>query len=201
MYPLLLFETFRVALKTRSADMAESKKCIQKLVTKDTILIAVVLAVSAVLFLQINPSPPGVKTVAARVTQIDDDSDMVSGWLKVGGQKITARILSSPFRGREITVQNSLIGNVMLDRYVRVGDRAIFTLSFEGGKIQGAALVDYDRQIWHLSLFVIFAGFLIFFARYVGIKASISFILAFRFARSLLPGAYCKHGSLTGRGI
>ena len=52
--------------------MAESKKFIQRLVTKDTILIAGVLAVSAVLFLQMNPSAPGGKTVAARVTQIND---------------------------------------------------------------------------------------------------------------------------------
>jgi uncharacterized membrane protein len=156
--------------------MAKSKKFIQKLVTKDTVLIAVVLAVSAVLFFQMNPSTPGVETVAARVTQIDDDSDMISGWLKVGGQEITARILSGPFRGREITVQNSLVGNLMFDRYVRVGDRAIFTLSLENGKVKGATLVDYDRQIWHLSLFVIFAGFLILFARSVGIKAVISFI-------------------------
>jgi uncharacterized membrane protein len=156
--------------------MAESKKFIQKLVTKDTVLIAVVLAVSAVLFIQMNPSPPGVRTIAARVTQIVDDSDMISGWLKVGGQEITARILTGPFRGREITVQNSLVGNLVFDRYVRVGDRAIFTLSLEDGKIKDATLVDYDRQIWHLSLFVIFAGFLIFFARSVGIKAAISFI-------------------------
>jgi uncharacterized membrane protein len=158
--------------------MAETKKFIRRLVAKDTILIAVVLAVSAVLFLQMNPSTPGVKTIAARVTQIDDDSDMISGWLKVGGQEITARIISGPFREREITVRNSLIGNVMLDRYVRVGDRALFTLSLQDGKIKGATLVDYDRQTWHLSLFVIFAGFLILFARSVGIKASISFIFS-----------------------
>jgi uncharacterized membrane protein len=156
--------------------MAESKKFIQKLMTKDNILIVLVLVVSAVLFLQMNLSASGVKTVAARVTQIDDDSDMISGWLKVGSQKIKARILSSPFRGNEIIVRNSLIGDMMLDRYVRVGDRAIFTLSLEDKKIKDAKLVDYDRQTWHLGLFMIFAGFLIFFARYTGIKAFISFI-------------------------
>jgi len=155
--------------------MAESKKLIQKLITKDTILIAVVLAISGVLFLQMNPSAPGYKTVAARVTQIEDNSDMISGWLKIGGQVITAKILSGPFRGQEITVQNSLVGDMIFDRYVRVGDRALFTLSLENGKIKDAKILDYDRQTWHLSLFLVFAGFLIFFARYTGIKAIISF--------------------------
>jgi len=157
--------------------MAKDKKFIKKLMTKDTMLIAAVLIVSALLFFQMNPSSvPGQKTVAVRVIHIDDDSDMISGWLKVGGQEITARILSGPFRGREITVQNSLIGDMIFDRYVKVGKRAIFTLSLKDNEITDAKLVDYDRQIWHFSLFAVFAGFLIFFARYTGIKAVISFI-------------------------
>jgi uncharacterized membrane protein len=156
--------------------MAQGKTLIKKLVTKDTMLIAAVLAVSAFFLLQMNLSAPGQKTVAARVIHIDDDSDMISGWLKIGGQEITAQILSGPFQGRKITVQNSLIGDMIFDRYVKVGKRAIFTVSLKDNEITDAKLVDYDRQIWHFSLFAVFAGFLILFARYSGIKAVISFI-------------------------
>ena len=156
--------------------MAQGKTLIKKLVTKDTILIAAVLVVSAFFLFQMNLSVPGQKTVVARVIHIDDDSDMISGWLKIGGQEITARILSGPFQGREITVQNSLVGDMIFDRYVKVGKRAIFTVSLKDHEITDAKLVDYDRQIWHLGLFAVFAGFLILFARYTGIKAVISFI-------------------------
>ncbi len=156
--------------------MKKMRKLIRRLVTKDTIFVIVVLVVSACLFLFIDPKKPEEVTVTARITQLEDNTDILAGWMKVGGQEITARILSGPYRGQDITVLNSLTGNLLLDRYVKVGNRVIFTLDIENGKIRGAELVDYDRQSWYLIMLAIFAGLLILFARYTGVKAFVSFI-------------------------
>ena len=67
----------------------------------------------------------------------------------------------------------------MLDRFIEVGDRAIFSLDLEEGVIREAELVDFDRQSWHLVMFVIFAMLLILFARRTGVKALVSFIFTF----------------------
>ncbi|NQS89919.1 YibE/F family protein [Patescibacteria group bacterium] len=156
--------------------MKKMRKLIRRLVTKDTIFVIVVLVVSACLFLFIDPKKPEEVTVTARITQLEDNTDILAGWMKVGGQEITARILSGPYRGQDITVLNSLTGNLLLDRYVKVGNRVILTLDIENGKIRGAELVDYDRQSWYLIMLAIFAGLLILFARYTGVKAFVSFI-------------------------
>jgi uncharacterized membrane protein len=148
----------------------------RRFITKDNVFVAVVLILSAYLLFSIDSTPPGEVFVTAKITQLEDNTELLSGWYKVGGQEITARIISGRFKGLDITAMNDLTGNLMLDRYVRVGDRAIFRLYLEKGNIQRAQLVDYDRQTRHIILFGIFAGLLILFARYTGIKALVSFV-------------------------
>ena len=145
-------------------------------ITKDNVFVAIVFFISAYLFFYIDSTPPGEIFVTAKITQLEDNTDLVSGWYKAGGQDITASIISGQFKGQNITVMNELTGNLMLDRYVRVGDRAIFRLFLEEGNIQRVQLVDYDRQSRHFILFGIFAGLLILFARYTGAKALVSFV-------------------------
>ncbi|MBL7176601.1 MAG: YibE/F family protein [Desulfobacteraceae bacterium] len=136
----------------------------------------VVLLISAGLFLFVGPKGPEGVTASARIIEMEDNTELKGGWLKIGWQKMTARILRGPYRGEKITVDNGLVGNLMLDRYVEVEDRALFMLDIEEGEIRGAKLVDYDRQSWHLIMFIIFAALLILFARYTGVKAFVSFI-------------------------
>ncbi len=147
----------------------------RKVLTKDTLFVTLVLVISGYLYVSMDKKSPHEPTVTARILSLEDNTDLMSGWYKVGGQEITARILSGPFRGHDITALNSLKGNLMLDRFVRKGDRALFTLHLENGAIQRATLVDYDRQSWHVGLFALFAGLLILFARSTGAKALVSF--------------------------
>jgi len=143
---------------------------------KDTAFVIVVLLVSLGLFLFVDgeKSEDSVPAIA-RVVQMEDHTRLVD-IIRLGKQKVTALILRGPLKGREITVVNDLLGNLMLDRYVEVGDRALFMLDIEEGEIRGAKLVDYDRQSWHLIMFIIFAALLILFARNTGVKAFVSFI-------------------------
>ena len=121
-----------------------------RVINKDTIFVALVLLVSAGLFMSGDSREPGQVTVLARVVNIVDNTEIMGAYLKVGGQEVTARILKGPYKGQSISTTNGLVGNLMLDRFVEVGDRAIFTLNVEDGRITDAELVDYDRQRWHL---------------------------------------------------
>ena len=146
------------------------------LLNKDTLFALVVLVFSIMLFLIPEPLDPDRSTpVMAEVIEMEDHTNLV-GSIRFGHQKVIARILRGPFKQQKITVLNRMMGHLMLDRYVMVGDRALFMLDAKDGEINAAKLVDYDRQSWHLALFLVFAGLLILFARVTGIKAFISFI-------------------------
>ncbi|MBW2062232.1 MAG: YibE/F family protein [Deltaproteobacteria bacterium] len=111
----------------------------------------------------------------AKIIRMEDHTKL-AGVIRLGQQKVTAQIIRGPLKGQEIIVINKMLGHLMLDRYVEVGDRALFMLDLEEEKIKAAKLVDYDRQSWHLIMFIIFTFLLILFARYMGVKAFVSFI-------------------------
>ncbi|MBW1710401.1 MAG: YibE/F family protein [Deltaproteobacteria bacterium] len=159
---------------------------------KDTIFVALVLLVSAGLFMSGDPREPGEVTVLARIVNIVDNTETKGAYLKVGGQEVTARILKGPYKGQSISTDNGLVGNLMLDRFVEVGDRAVFILNVEEGRIIDAELVDYDRQSWHLAVFILFAVLLILFARYTGVRAFASFIFTVSVIVRLLIPAILK---------
>ncbi len=164
----------------------------KRFVNRDLVFLAVVLLVSASLFLFNKDESSSKVTVSGRILELEDHTELKGGWLKVGGQKITARILAGPFQGRQITVRNNLIGELLVDRYVEVGDRAVFSLDLKKGEIGKAELVDYDRQSWHRLMFVAFAVLLVLFARFTGIKAFASFVFTVALIFKLLLPAILK---------
>ncbi len=159
-----------------------------RILNKDLILVIVVLTISLALFLFADKvTNRGSIPVIAEVIQVEDRTKQV-GIIKLGEQKVKAEILTRRLRGRHITVTNKMIGHLMMDHPVAPGDRALFMLDLQEDSIKGAKLVDYDRQTWHLRLFVIFAVVLILFARYTGFKAFVSFIFTMAvLVKVLLP--------------
>jgi len=154
----------------------KTKEITGRLLNKDTVFIIVILSFSAGLFLFADrEKQPGSTPVMAKIIRMEDHTKL-AGVIRLGQQKVTAQIIRGPLKGQEIIVINKMLGHLMLDRYVEVGDRALFMLDLEEEKIKAAKLVDYDRQSWHLVMFVIFTFLLILFARYMGVKAFVSFI-------------------------
>jgi len=152
------------------------KELTGRLLNKDTVFIIVILSFSAGLFLFTDrEKQPGSTPVMAKIIRMEDHTKL-AGVIRLGQQKVTAQIIRGPLKGQEIIVINKMLGHLMLDRYVEVGDRALFMLDLEEEKIKAAKLVDYDRQSWHLIMFIIFTFLLILFARYMGVKAFVSFI-------------------------
>jgi len=159
---------------------------------KDLALIIMVLTFSLALFLfPDKKTSRGSVPVMAVVIQVEDHTKQI-GVIRLGEQKVKAKILRGRLKGRQIMVTNKMIGHLMMDRPVAVGDRALFMLDLEGDTIKGAKLVDYDRQTWHLIMFIIFAGGLILFARVTGLKAFVSFIFAVAVLIKILLPAILK---------
>ena len=160
----------------------------KRFVNKDVVFVAIVLLVSAGLL-----GLPGLKrdkkqTASAQIVELEDNTEVKSGWIKVGGQKLSARILSGAFQGQLVTTENNLQGNLTIDRYVEVGDRVVLSLAVEGGGIKQVELVDFDRQRWHLFLFTLVSILLVLFARFTGVKAFASFVFTIVFlVKVLLP--------------
>ena len=125
----------------------------KSLETAERLLLLFILAVTAVLYFSGDPPPPDTISVRAKILKLEDNTELKAGWLKTGGQKMAVRMLSGPFKNQEVDVANLLVGNLMSDRYVRVGDRVILHLIVSNGRIRSAKLIDYDRQYWHGALF------------------------------------------------
>ncbi len=89
------------------------EKSIKRFVSRDVIFVMVVLLISAGLFLFVGPKGPEGVTASARIIEMEDNTELKGGWLKIGWQKMTARILRGPYRGEKITVDNGLVGNLM----------------------------------------------------------------------------------------
>ena len=143
---------------------------------RDNIFSIIILAISIGLFFFIGENKTiGSTPATARVVQISDTTNLI-GSIRLGAQEVTARILSGPYKGQEITMTNNLIGHVLTDRYFKEGDRALLMLDIENSKIRRAKVVDFDRQSQHLAMFAIFTGLLIIFARQIGLRAFVSFI-------------------------
>ena len=164
---------------------------------RDVTFIVVVLVVSAGLLWFPGLGDSNKVMVSARIITLDDSTELKAGWIKVGRQELSASVLNGDFKGQNIAAENSLQGNFLVDRYVEVGDRAIFSLEIEKGKIKKAELVDFDRQRWHLILFILLSLLLILFARFTGVKAFASFIFTIVFlVRVLIPAILAGYDPL-----
>lgn len=146
-----------------------------RFLNRGAFFVAAVLVISIGLLLYKDKEEKGSTPAVAQVTQIIDDTRLL-GPVRIGSQKVSARILSGLYRGRLIKLNNELQGYPLTDRHVGLGDKVLLMLDIDEGEIRQAKLVDFDRKRWHLFMFALFAGLLILFARNIGVRAFVSFI-------------------------
>lgn len=141
-------------------------------------LVVLVAALTAYLFFQTPPHSPGTMEVRARVLTADNSEVRSSGLSHIGFQTLTVEIQTSSFEGRTVTAVNSLNGQVDLENLFRPGDRIIAALIFDRDKeIEHVKAVDLYRQDSLLALFILFVAALLIYARVIGVKALISFVV------------------------
>lgn len=161
---------------------------------KDHIFLAVLIVITAGLaFLPtgFEGDEANSARVRARILAADDTDVNQFGMIKVGTQKVTARVLSGKFKGTEVTAYNTLIGKLELDKFFVPGDNALVVLELDesGDIIRFASAVDHYRINIELILVGLFVVVLLMYARWVGAKAVMSFLFTgLMIWKVLLPG-------------
>jgi uncharacterized membrane protein len=129
--------------------------------------------------------------VRGRVVQVDNSGIDQFGIVKTGDQRLTLRVLNGPFKGREVTASNRLIGKLELDKMFAEGDTALTVLDLDatGQTIIDATVVDHYRIHVEIILLAAFVVLLIAYAGFTGVKAVLSFAFAaVAIWKLLLPG-------------
>ncbi len=114
----------------------------------------------------------------AIITAIDNtDLENVS-IVTIGTQKLKLKILSGKFKGKTVDAQNTLMGQMKIDKIFKEGDKVLAILKSDESEqnILTARADDYYRINLMWVLFSLFAIFLVGFAKWTGFKALLSFV-------------------------
>jgi uncharacterized membrane protein len=114
----------------------------------------------------------------ARVLEVNNDDLQVFGVVTTGSQSLSLKMLSGPFKGDTVKAENILMGQMKIDKIFSQGDKVLTLLQLNKDQqdIISARAEDIYRINYELILFLLFALFLISFARWTGFKALISFV-------------------------
>lgn len=115
----------------------------------------------------------------ARVLSVDNSNIQQLGMIKSGDQGVTLEILDGKFKGRIVTANNPLLGQMDRDKLFSIGDNALVVLSLDAnGDIRFVNPQAHYRLGLELSLLAIFALALMLFGGWTGAKALMSFVFA-----------------------
>lgn len=143
------------------------------------LLILIIITILTILptGFNINASPNSLRTVG-KILEVDNSGiQNTGGLINIGEQICRVEILKGKFKGKEIQASNNLSGRLEFDKLFEKGDKALTVVEFNGDNIRDVTLIDHYRINIEILLFFIFAVFLIIFARWIGVKALISFVL------------------------
>lgn len=166
---------------------------LKQLRSGDNLFILVILILSVALFFMPTgfekSSSQDVERVRGLVLEADNSEVQQFGIVKTGTQDLKVRIFNGRFKGKEVNANNHLLGKMELDKFFAVGDTALIILDIEGNEIRATTAFDHYRTRTEVFLFAIFALFLILFARWIGIKALLSFVFTgLMLWKIMLPG-------------
>lgn len=128
----------------------------------------------------------------AKVLTIDNSHIVDTGLIRSGQQVCTIQFLNGHFKGETTEGWNMLNGSLEQDKLFKAGDVAQVIVHHNGEEIISANLIDHYRISGELILAIAFALFLIIFARGVGTRAVVSFILTVLVIWKLLVPCYLK---------
>ena len=112
----------------------------------------------------------------ATVTAVDNRDVHQRGVVQTGVQCVDLEVAEGPWRGQAVSTTNPLIGKLEMDKIFQPGDAALVVLNVDGNKILAASVVDHYRLGAELALFGVFAVSLLWYARWTGVKALLSFV-------------------------
>jgi uncharacterized membrane protein len=113
---------------------------------------------------------------AAWVTAVDDTNVHQRGVVQTGVQGVSLVLVDGPYRGQRIETANPLLGKLEMDKFFAVGDKALVVVKGADGRVVTANLIDHYRLRTEAALFGLFVLVLLWYARWTGLKAILSFV-------------------------
>jgi len=126
-----------------------------------------------------------------RAVVLEEDSSMIidTGLIRSGEQICRLKLLGGKFKGQETSGFNLLNGSLESDKIYNVGDVALVAISHQEDTILSVNMIDHYRLDKEAILLVIFAVFLIVFARGIGVRSLLSFTISIlTIWKLLIPG-------------
>ena len=128
----------------------------------------------------------------ALVEEVDNSSLIGTGLIRTGQQICKVRFLTGRFEGQTSFGWNMLGGSLSQDKLFRPGDKAQAVVHHDEGEIISINLIDYYRLDGELVLAIAFALFLICFARGVGLRSVLSFVITILVLWKILVPLFLK---------
>ncbi len=125
----------------------------------------------------VEDTPDHILEVRARVTAVDNTGVWSAGHNHMGAQSLNLILLEGPFKGQRVEAVNPLTGHSDMETLFQREDTIIAAVILDKGEIVQVNAVDLVRQDSLLLLFGLFVVSLIAFARMVGVRALVSFVL------------------------
>lgn len=127
-----------------------------------------------------------------QIESVDNSSLIDTGLIRTGQQICKVKFLNGRFRGQTSIGWNMLGGSLSQDKLFHPGDKAQAVVHHDSGKIISVNLIDYYRLNGELVLALAFAVFLVVFARGVGLRSVISFIITILVLWKILVPLFLK---------
>lgn len=128
----------------------------------------------------------------AKVLSVDNTSVHQRGIVKTGVQGVKLEVLDGPFQGQHLNTNNPLLGKLELDKVFQAGDTALVVIKGSEGYIDTANLIDHYRLDIEIVLFILFALFIFWYARWTGVKSLLSFVFTILVLWKLLWPLFLK---------
>jgi uncharacterized membrane protein len=126
------------------------------------------------------------------VEEVDNSSLIDTGLIRTGQQICKVRFLTGRFEGQTSFGWNMLGGSLSQDKLFRPRDKAQAVVHHDEGEIISINLIDYYRLDGELVLAIAFALFLICFARGVGLRSVLSFVITILVLWKILVPLFLK---------
>ena len=135
----------------------------------------------------------GTDRCRAQVLATDESTVISSGLIRSGEQDCTVRLLGGRFKGQETQAYNLLTGSLQTDKIYAVGDIAQVVISYQNDEIISVNMIDHYRLDKEVILLMIFSVVLIIFAKGIGLRSLLSFVITVLMIwKILVPG--CLNG-------
>lgn len=126
------------------------------------------------------------------ILETDNSSLIDTGLIRTGQQVCKVRFLNGRFKGQTSEGWNLLSGALSQDKLFRTGDKVQSVVHHDDGRIISVNLIDYYRLDGELILALTFAIFLVVFARGIGIRSVLSFIITILVLWKILVPLFLK---------